>query len=64
MRVKAATFPLAKVALRNAYTAARLKQSEGAVGWLETTQQNSAENLADIIKETAFDRIRKDPAFK
>lgn len=57
-------FPLAEVALRNAYTAARLKQPEGAIGWLETSQQNGVENIVDIVKETAFDRVRNDPAFK
>ncbi len=57
-------FPLAEVALRNAYAAARLKQPEGAIGWLETAQQNGIENMDEIIKEPAFDSIRKTPAFR
>lgn len=57
-------FPLAEVALRNAYAAARLHQSQGAVGWLETAQQNGLENLAEIIQETAFDPVRQDAAFQ
>lgn len=57
-------FPLAEVALRNAYAAARLKQPQGAIGWLQTAQQNGAENLNEIVKESAFDSIRSDDAFK
>ncbi len=57
-------FPLAEVALRNAYTAARLKQPQGAIGWLQTAQQNGAENLNEIVKESAFDSIRSDKTFK
>lgn len=57
-------FPLAEVALRNAYAAARLGQPQGAVGWLETAKQNGVENLDEIIKEPSFDPIRRDTAFK
>jgi stage IV sporulation protein FB len=57
-------FPLAEVALRNAYAAARLKQPQGAIGWLQTAQQNGTENLNEIVKESAFDSIRSDDAFK
>jgi hypothetical protein len=54
------SFSLAEVALRNAYAAARQGQSQGAIGWLQTAQQNGLENIADIIKESDFDPIRKD----
>jgi stage IV sporulation protein FB len=57
-------FPLAEVALRNAYAAARLKQPQGAVGWLETAQQNGVENLNEIVQESTFDAIRTDPGFR
>lgn len=56
-------FPLAEVALRNAYAAARLGESQGAVGWLQTAQQNGALNLDEIVKEPAFDPVRSDPSF-
>jgi hypothetical protein len=57
-------FPLAEVALRNAYAAARLNDPQGAVGWLETAQQNGVENLREIIQEPAFDRVRHEIVFK
>lgn len=57
-------FPLAEVALRNAYTAARLKQLHGAIGWLETAKQNGLENIKEIIQESDFDSIRDNPEFQ
>ena len=57
-------YPLAEVALRNAYTAARQKKPEGAIGWLESAEQNGIENLKEIIQEPAFDPIRQDPSFQ
>jgi stage IV sporulation protein FB len=57
-------FPLAEVALRNAYAAARLSQPQGTVGWLETAKQNGVENLSEIIQESAFDSVRNEAAFK
>lgn len=57
-------FPLAEVALRNAYAAARQKQLQGTIGWLETAKQNGVENLDEIVKESSFDSLRKEPAFK
>ncbi len=56
-------FPLAEVALRNAYAAARLGEPQGTIGWLQTAQQNGALNLNEIVKEGAFDQVRKDPLF-
>lgn len=57
-------YPLAEVALRNAYAAAHLHQAEGAVGWLQTAKQNGLENLTEILLEPTFDPIRHDPAFE
>lgn len=56
-------FPLAEVALRNAYAAARLSEPQGAIGWLQTAQQNGALNLDEIVKEAAFNPVRQDPSF-
>ncbi len=58
------SFPLPEVALRNAYTAARLRQPQGAIGWLTTAKQQGVDNLCEIIRESDFDPIRKDPAFQ
>ncbi len=57
-------FPLAEVALRNAYTAARLKHLQGTIGWLESAKQNGLENLKEIVQESDFDPIREEPAFR
>ncbi len=56
-------FPLAEVALRNAYTAARLNDQQGTIGWLETAKQNGVENLKEIVQESDFDSLRNDPVF-
>lgn len=57
-------FPLAEVALRNAYAAARLNKPESTIGWLETAKQNGVENLAEIVKESDFDAVRNDLTFQ
>lgn len=56
-------FPLAEVALRNAYTSARLNQLQSTIGWLETAKQNGVENLKEIVQESDFDQLRNEPTF-
>ncbi len=57
-------FPLAEVALRNAYAAARQNATEAAIGWLETARDKGTENINEIVTESSFDGIRNNPAFR
>jgi len=55
--------PSQEVALRNARSFARLKQPTAAGGWLQTAWQHGAFNLEEVLKESAFLKIKEDAAF-
>jgi stage IV sporulation protein FB len=56
--------PSQEVALRNARSFARLKQSKPAGGWLQTAWQHGPFNVDKILSESAFSAIKDDPMFK
>jgi len=57
-------YPAPEVALRNAYTAARFKQTSAAIGWLRSALKAGVENLAEIVREADFDLIRDEAEFQ
>ncbi|MDX8430394.1 MAG: site-2 protease family protein [Candidatus Algichlamydia australiensis] len=51
----------AEVALRSAKAAARLKQVEPAIGWLQAAERAGLKNIETHLKEKDFDSIRNHP---
>lgn len=56
--------PSQEVALRTALACAALEKAQASVGWLETAFQEGLDNLSEILKESAFDPIRKTDYFQ
>lgn len=56
--------PAVDVAMRNAYAHAQLAQSEPAVGWIQTAQEEGLSNLKETLASPLFDPIRHEISFQ
>jgi len=58
------SLPAVDIALLNAYAHAQLRESEPAVGWLQTAQEEGLANLKEALANPLFDPIRQEPSFQ